>query len=138
RSYSTMYMSSCVYLCRRASLFFFFSPTATTAIYPLSLHDALPILRIPLLGTSELGLIEFPYAPLELAPFFDAGVAWSSGEEPTFGWARRTPERVPVFSTGISARVNLLGFMVLETYYAYPFQRPDQGWHFGFVISPGW
>lgn len=95
-------------------------------------------LRIPLLGTSELGLIEFPYAPLELAPFFDAGVAWSSGEEPTFGWARRTPERVPVFSTGISARVNLLGFMVLETYYAYPFQRPDQGWHFGFVISPGW
>src|SRR5690606_17912276 len=95
-------------------------------------------LRIPLLGVSEFGLIEFPYAPLEIAPFFDAGVAWSSGEDPSFEFSRRTPERVPVFSTGVSARVNLLGFMVLEAYYAYPFQRPDQGWHWGFVMSPGW
>src|SRR2546428_12081262 len=30
--------------------FFFFNDTATTEIYTLSLHDALPILRIPHLG----------------------------------------------------------------------------------------
>lgn len=95
-------------------------------------------LRIPLLGTSGFGLINFPYAPLELSPFFDAGVAWSSDDDPTFEFATNTPERVPVFSAGLSARINLLGFMVLETYYAYPFQRPDRGWHWGFVISPGW
>jgi dipeptidyl aminopeptidase/acylaminoacyl peptidase len=95
-------------------------------------------LRIPLFGFSELGLIEFPYAPLEIAPFFDAGVAWSSGEEPTFEFARNTAERVPVFSTGLSARLNVLGYMVIEAYYAYPFQRPDEGWHLGFVMSPGW
>src|SRR5687768_17837334 len=29
-------------------LFFFFNDTATTEIYTLSLHDALPILRIPI------------------------------------------------------------------------------------------
>lgn len=95
-------------------------------------------LRIPLLGTGDFGLINFPYAPVELSPFLDAGLAWSSGESPTLEWATNTPERVPVFSAGVSARINLLGFMVLETYYAYPFQRPDQGWHWGFVMSPGW
>jgi hypothetical protein len=40
-------------------------------------------LRIPLLGVSEYGLINFPYLPLEVAPFFDAGVAWRSGDTPT-------------------------------------------------------
>src|SRR5207248_9539759 len=35
---------SLLYLCPPLYLFFFFTPPATTAIYPLSLHDALPIL----------------------------------------------------------------------------------------------
>jgi hypothetical protein len=34
--------------------------------------------------------------------------------------------------------MNILGYMVLEAYYAYPFQRPEKGAHFGFVLSPGW
>jgi hypothetical protein len=45
---------------------------------------------------------------------------------------------VPVFSTGVSARMNVLGYLVFEAYYAYPFQRPEKGAHFGFVLSPGW
>jgi hypothetical protein len=45
---------------------------------------------------------------------------------------------VPVFSTGISARMNLFGYLVLETYYAYPFQRPEKGGHFGLQLNPGW
>src|SRR5258706_12506686 len=36
-------------------LFFFFNDTATTEIYTLSLHDALPIYRLPL-GEDDLGL----------------------------------------------------------------------------------
>src|SRR4051812_50165010 len=35
----------CTHCCR---FFFFFNDTATTEIYPLSLHDALPILRLRL------------------------------------------------------------------------------------------
>src|SRR2546428_13372334 len=35
-----LFYGSCVPLC---SFFFFFNDTATTEIYPLSLHDALPI-----------------------------------------------------------------------------------------------
>jgi hypothetical protein len=38
----------------------------------------------------------------------------------------------------MTARINLLGFAVFEAYYAYPFQRPDRGAHFGFQLAPGW
>jgi hypothetical protein len=95
-------------------------------------------IRFPLFGVREFGLINFPYLPTEIAPFFDAGVAWAKGDSPEFTFARDTPKRVPVFSTGISARMNVLGYLVLEAYYAYPFQRPEKGAHFGFVLSPGW
>ena len=95
-------------------------------------------MRFPLFGVREFGLINFPYLPTDIAPFFDAGVAWAKGDSPDFTFSRDTPKRVPVFSTGISARMNILGYMVLEAYYAYPFQRPQRGAHFGFVLSPGW
>jgi hypothetical protein len=95
-------------------------------------------LRIPLFGTEQFGLINFPYLATEIAPFFDAGVAWTGTQSPTLEFARNSAARVPVFSTGVSARVNLLGYAVLELYYVYPFQRPNEGWHFGFQIAPGW
>lgn len=95
-------------------------------------------IRFPLLGVREFGLINFPYLPTEIAPFFDAGVAWAKGDSPDFEFSRNSTKRVPVFSTGISARMNVLGYLVLEAYYAYPFQRPEKGAHFGFVLSPGW
>jgi hypothetical protein len=94
--------------------------------------------RIPLLGAGGLGLINFPYLPTEISPFVDAGVAWTSNDQPTFEFQTESPERVPVFSTGISARVNLFGYAVGELFYAYPFQRPSKGWHFGFQLAPGW
>lgn len=95
-------------------------------------------LRLAFLGVERLGLIEFPYLPTELAFFVDAGAAWGTGEDLKLEWARRTADRVPVVSTGVSARMNLFGALVLEIYYAYPFQRPDRGAHFGFGLAPGW
>ncbi|HEY9448552.1 MAG TPA: hypothetical protein VIQ60_02325 [Gemmatimonadaceae bacterium] len=95
-------------------------------------------IRIPLLGTEQLGLINFPYVATEIAPFVDAGVAWTSNQSPTIEFARNSTDRVPVFSAGLSARMNILGYLVLEAYYAYPFQRPEKGGHFGFQIAPGW
>jgi len=97
-------------------------------------------IRFPLFGVREYGLINFPYLPTEIAPFFDAGVAWSGSENgsPRFAFDRNATDRVPVFSTGVSARMNVLGYLVFEAYYAYPFQRQGRGAHFGFVLSPGW
>jgi Tol biopolymer transport system component len=95
-------------------------------------------LRVPLLGFEQYGLINFPFLPTEVAPFIDAGLAWRSGDDVNLKFERNSLERVPVFSAGLSARVSLLGFAVLEAYYAYPFQRPDKGWHWGFQLYPGW
>jgi Tol biopolymer transport system component len=95
-------------------------------------------LRLPLLGTEQLGLFNFPYLPTELLAFADAGVAWSKDDPPTLTFARSSSERVPVVSTGLSARFNILGYIILESYYAYPFQRPDAGWQLGFRLAPGW
>src|SRR2546429_5474949 len=52
--------------CHRRSLFFFFNDTATTEIYTLSLHDALPILRDELhalIGIELLHRLEQPLVP---------------------------------------------------------------------------
>ncbi len=108
-------------------------------------------LRIPVFGVEQFGLINFPYLPTELSGFIDAGLAWGKNNPPHFRWVSNLEDlpscnvvgdvgcrHVPVVSAGVSARVNVLGFMVLEAYYAYPFQRPDKGWHWGFQIQPGW
>jgi Tol biopolymer transport system component len=94
--------------------------------------------RVPFFGTEQFGLLNFPYLPTELLAFFDAGVAWTKTEEPKLKFDEQTTERVPLFSTGLAARVNILGYLVGQVYYAYPFQRPEKGAHFGFLIAQGW
>jgi hypothetical protein len=47
-------------------------------------------------------------------------------------------DRIPVMSTGVSARVNFLGYMIFEAYLAHPFQRPGKSWVWGFQLAPGW
>jgi Tol biopolymer transport system component len=121
-------------------------------------------LRIPLIGSSEFGLLNFPFLPTEIAPFLDGGVAYTSNQAPDFrfstsatdansrvsqncqnqpntnanNFALTCTDRIPVFSTGISARINFLGYMIFEAYYAHPFQRPGKGWVWGFQLAPGW
>jgi hypothetical protein len=121
-------------------------------------------LRIPLFGGSEFGLLNFPFLPTEIAPFFDGGVAYTGDQRPDFRFstnpvdaAQRVSancqnqpvstqtnfgivctDRIPVFSTGLSARVNFLGYMIFEAYIAHPFQRPGKSWVWGFQLAPGW
>ena len=95
-------------------------------------------MRVPVLGTPQFGLINFSFLPTEFVLFADAGLAWNNLSEVDFDFQRSGGKRVPVFSVGASARVNILGFLILESYYALPFQRPDRGGHWGFVLSPGW
>ena len=96
-------------------------------------------LRLPVLGIEDLALFRTQLLPTTLSGFFDAGIAWSNTRTPTFKWTTdETSENVPVFSTGLSLRVNILGYLITEFYYAVPFQRPDKNGVFGFQISPGW
>jgi outer membrane protein assembly factor BamA len=117
-------------------------------------------LRIPLFGTEGFGLINFPFLPTEVSPFFDAGVAYTNFQNPDFRIATADNDipskcvnaasssvlqayypctsRIPVFSTGMSFRFNLLGYAIMEAYVAHPFQRPTKNWVWGFQLAPGW
>jgi WD40 repeat protein len=102
--------------------------------------------RVPLFGTKEFGLLS-GFVPTELEGFVDAAAAWCGKGQTTIcpagtesvklKFAKDTPERVPVVSAGIGARI-LLSYIPIEVYYARPFQRPDSKWVFGFNIIPGW
>lgn len=94
--------------------------------------------RIPLFGVERFGLINFPFIPTEISVFVDGGLAWASDRGPELKLAEISDKQIPVFSTGVSARINLLGAMIVEMYYAHPFQRPARGGHIGFQLSPGW
>src|SRR5690625_7836001 len=83
--------------------------------------------RLPLFGTEQFGLINFPYLPTELALFADAGLAWTAEQSPVGRCDRDTWGRVPVTRLGASGRGDLLGAVVCELYYAYRFPRPGPG-----------
>jgi len=121
-------------------------------------------LRLPFTGPEKIAALpsDFFYSDLNL--FFDAGLAWNRGskivgnldEKPRVPQVDRDGKivvdannnpilgydpnyRVPVFSAGVSLRVNLFGAMILEPYYAVPFisSRTNFG-TFGLNFMPGW
>jgi hypothetical protein len=95
-------------------------------------------LRVPLLGPERLSLIPFRFLPTTLGVFTDAGVTWTGDQAPDFTFERASARtNIPVVSTGVTARVNVLGRLLLETYVARPFQRLDTDWTWGLRLSPG-
>lgn len=96
-------------------------------------------LRIPFTGPEKLSLIGSRFLFTDLALFFDAGLAWDSEITPKLQWKKKNAgDRIPIFSTGISLRVNLFGYMIIEPYYAFPLQVPDARGVFGINFTPGW
>jgi hypothetical protein len=97
-------------------------------------------LRVPMTGPKMLALFGSRYFMTDLNLFFDGGLAWSQGDKPRITWEKAAfNQRVPVFSAGVSVRVNVLGAMILEPYFAIPFQ--NGGWqnkNFGLNFVPGW
>ncbi len=89
-------------------------------------------LRVPVLGV--LGVIRSPgFPPVETALFYDAGVAWTAEQNPSFAGGDRTP----VSSHGVAFRVNLMGFAIAQFSLVHPNDRPLQGWHLEFALTPG-
>ncbi|MHB1224305.1 MAG: TolB family protein [Gemmatimonadaceae bacterium] len=95
-------------------------------------------IRVPLFGSDQLGIFSLPFLPTELSLFTDAGAAWTGAENVDLRFERNSAARIPVVSSGVSARFNLFGYTVVEVYYAHPFQRPSKSGVFGFQLSPGW
>ena len=93
--------------------------------------------RVPLTGSKEFGIIEFPYFPTELVAFFDSGIAMNQNNSSEFINSIKSDQISPLSSAGLALRINLANILVVQFYNAYPFQRTGKGFHFGFVISPG-
>ncbi len=97
-------------------------------------------LRFPLLGALGVGSGYYGFFPIEMALFADAGLAWwgdhrpgSTGNDKAFFLGG---DRKPVYSVGAAARINVLGFMIVEIDLARPFQHGPNGrwiWQVGFV-----
>src|SRR5258705_3861343 len=66
---------------RRISFFFFFNDTATTEIYTLSLHDALPILDLPLPDSNALARLVPERPGIVLKRLLQAPISPKDGEK---------------------------------------------------------
>jgi len=88
--------------------------------------------RFPLLGLFGIGKGYYGYLPIEMAGFFDGGVAWQNDAKAWFLGG----DRKPVGSIGVALRINLFG-LIGELDYDRPLNRPGVGWGFEFNITPG-
>jgi hypothetical protein len=97
--------------------------------------------RYPLSGPERLSMIKSQFLPTELSLFVDSGMAWDNrglvnttlGQTGEIDLVRR-----PVASAGASLRANLLGYMIVEAFYAVPWQRQWAGGVFGLNFTPAW
>ncbi|MFN8428676.1 MAG: tolB protein precursor [Spirosomataceae bacterium] len=104
-------------------------------------------IRLPFTGPEKLALFKFDYLPSDLNFFVDAGQIWSASnkpgqtnEFPTFASKALKFKNSPIVTTGLSIRVNVLGYLVLEPYFAIPYyngkkQNVVSGMNF---MVPGW
>lgn len=95
--------------------------------------------RMPLSGPKQLTMIKSRYLYSTLVGFFDAGFALEEWDDFKLSWETSTEYRSPVFSAGMSLRINLFGYAILEPYVAFPFQLERKGFNFGlFITGMGW
>ena len=122
-------------------------------------------IRLPFTGPEKLAAIESGFLLSDLNLFFDIGLAYDNNSKVAF---KSTPggiglmddpffvkdplkpnelapqvpryyERVPAMSAGVSLRVNVFGYFIIEPYLAIPFQRKDvKGGVIGVNLAPGW
>lgn len=87
-------------------------------------------LRFPLFRAVGLGSGYYGPLPIETGVFYDLGAAWQRGGKVSFF-------NDAVKSYGATARLNLLGYAVLEIDYVNPVDRPQKGWFWQFNFTAG-
>ncbi|MFN4146500.1 MAG: BamA/TamA family outer membrane protein [Runella sp.] len=101
-------------------------------------------LRFPLTGNPRIAAFRSGFFQSELSLFADAGMAWGRPVPPrnimSAAEADRAWRPVPATSTGVSLRLNLLGAIILEPFYAIPWQYGGgfRNGTFGLNIAAGW
>ena len=87
--------------------------------------------RLPFTGPRRLALIPSKFLMSDLLLFFDTGVAYNALSD-----FNAAIQPYVTISTGIGARVNLFGAIIVEPYYAY--LPKEEQFTFGFNLVPGW
>jgi Tol biopolymer transport system component len=88
--------------------------------------------RAPLWGLFK-GQLTYGPLPVEVALFADSGIAWTKGDKASFLGG----DRKLLTSVGAALRVNVFGYLVVETSIAHPFERPGKSWVWQWSFSPG-
>ncbi len=94
--------------------------------------------RLPFTGPERLAVIKSGVFFSDLNFFIDAGLIWNSGDKISFERQADRSTRYPIFSTGISTRINLFGQIIIQPYYAFPLtlSTGTKG-YFGLNFYPG-
>ncbi|MGO3267776.1 MAG: tolB protein precursor, partial [Sphingobacteriaceae bacterium] len=112
--------------------------------------------RLPFTGPEKLAVLPSGFLFSDLNFFVDGGLAWTKNS--TIKWDKTDEDKVtetidgqtyssydpsvtmPVFSAGVSLRVNLFGAMILEPYYAIQLNNSsrEKFGTFGLNFAPGW
>lgn len=98
--------------------------------------------RLPFTGPERLAVIKSGYLMSELSAFVDVGVAYDRFDQISF--TKVSPPDINdltfkrgVVTTGLAARINLFGAIIVEPYYAIPLLKGAKG-AFGLNLVPGW
>lgn len=91
--------------------------------------------RLPFTGPRRLALIPSSFLFTDLNFFLDGGMAFTRFNQLQWNMEANTEPR-PVFSAGVSLRVNLFGALILEPFYAWPLQENTKP-VFGLNFIPG-
>ncbi len=102
-------------------------------------------IRLPFTGPRKLSLIKSGFLVTDLNLFFDAGLSFYNrsdfkNEDPDPLDGQEHIVRKPIYSTGVSLRVNVFNYIVLEPYFALPLSvaKENRRWAFGLNFTPGW
>lgn len=97
-------------------------------------------LRLPFTGPRKLSLIPSKFILTDVNLFWDSGVAFYEARDFENPSVFTGFKHMPISSAGVSVRINVLGALILEPYYAFPisFPKEDRRWVFGLNFLPGW
>lgn len=96
-------------------------------------------LRFPLIRRLDLGILPFSLPPIDGLVFYDAGVAWSGGQQVSLTAPQNydfTKQRFALRSYGYGVRVNLFNFAILRWDYAWPRDGFSRKPYWVFSIGP--
>ena len=97
-------------------------------------------LRFPLVRRFELGILPIGLPPLDGLVFYDAGIAWSRGQDVTLRRPADEDEtldtRYPLTSYGVGLRLNLFNYAILRWDYAIPLDKPGRKGFWTWSLGP--